>query len=123
MRNALLALASALLLVGSSACSGNAPRGREAPEATLVRVQNFNPLRVTVEVVSSGNDRRLGQVETNATETFTLPRGVNPYGLRIRVDPIGSTEVFLSDALTPSPGDAIDVQVQSNLGLTSVTLR
>lgn len=89
----------------------------------MIQVENYHPLTVTVDAVSSGEDHRLGQVETTDTERFVLPRTVNEYDLRILVDPIGSTDTYLSDELLLDSGDRIDVTVESNLGLTAVSVR
>lgn len=122
MRRSMIAAATALLVgLGSAGCASAPQADEEGP--TLVRVQNYNPLAVTVEALSAGDDQRLGQVETTDTETFALPPTVQEYDLRIRVDPIGSTEVFLSDELVARRGDVIEVEVEANLDLSTVVVR
>lgn len=118
-----IAFAAALLLaLGTLACAST-PEAADDQVPTIIEVQNYNSLTVTVDAVSSGEDFRLGQVETTDTERFTLPPTVNEYDLRILVDPIGSPRTYLSDELVFSPGDVIEVEVESNLDLTSVSVR
>lgn len=112
-------------LVLSVAVFGCASTQAGAPERapTQIRVSNFNPLTVNVYAVSSGQNLRLGQINTGRTEVFRVPRGVNEFDLRILVDPIGSRLSWMTDPLVFTPGDVIEVRIESNLDLTSVTFR
>jgi hypothetical protein len=112
-------LVLALVAFGCASTQGGAPE--RAP--TQIRVSNYNPLTVTVYAVSSGQNYRLGQINTGRTEVFGVPRGVNEFDLRILVDPIGSRLSWMTDPLVYTPGDVIEVQIESNLNLTSVTFR
>jgi len=87
-------------------------------------VENNNTLRVTVEAMSDGIDYRLGEVETADPELFRLPNAVeDAFDLHLRVDPIGSPATYVSDEIVYSPGDHIDVEVESDLDFTTVTIR
>jgi hypothetical protein len=98
-------------------------QGTSERAPTRIEVSNYNPLTVTVYAVSSGQNYRLGQINTGRTAVFGVPRGVNEFDLRILVDPIGSRLSWMTDPLVYAPGDLIQVQIESNLNLTSVTFR
>lgn len=131
MRRKLLATSMALAVgLATAACAttsdtemgatGNEPTGNGS---TIVEVTNNHPQLVTVEAVSSGFDERLGDVASNETERFELPSGVSGADLRIQVDPIGSTESYLSPRVSAAGNDVITVTVEANLGLTTVAVR
>ena len=122
MRTQLSVLAIALTLgLATVGCAGTQQGTDTAP--TEIRVENYHPLLVTVEAISDGIDYNLGQVETTDSGTFELPRGIDDiFGLRIRIDPVGSPVSFVSDEILYSPGDLIHVEVESDLDLTTVTV-
>lgn len=120
---ATVAILSIALLTTACATSGGVDWDARDEQATRVQVENFNSSRITVNAVSGGADFRLGDVGTTQTESFALPRTVSGYELQIVVDPIGSTRTYMSRRIQFNPGDVIDVVVESNLDLTSVTIR
>jgi hypothetical protein len=113
-----------LLLWVTAACAG-APSTDGPPERApvVVRVENHNPLLATVYVISSGEAYRIGQVETGEASSFSLPRTVNEFDLRIRIELVGSPQRFTSDPITAVRGDEIRVQVEGSLRLTTVSIR
>jgi FtsP/CotA-like multicopper oxidase with cupredoxin domain len=91
---------------------------------TTVEVTNNHEQPVTVQAVSSaGEDRRLGQVAADRTERFTLPASVSDADLRIQVDPVGSTESYLSPQISVGEGDVVTVRVEANLAMSTVSVR
>ncbi|MGD8288675.1 MAG: hypothetical protein PVI31_08645 [Gemmatimonadota bacterium] len=109
------------LFLGGCASAPNARPGRN--QATVVQVQNLNQNRIVVDAVSGGIDRRLGEVETGATDDFMLPQTVSLLDLQILVDPVGPPGSFMTDRINAGPGDLIELAVQPNLGLTTVSVR
>ena len=97
--------------------------GATGGETTVVEVTNNHPLLVTVEAVSSGFDQRLGQVASNRTERFELPSTASQSDLRIQVEPVGSTDSYLSPQVSVAANDVIEVTVEANLGLSTVAVR
>lgn len=117
-----IAAAAALTLaLGTPGCAST-PNPERADIPTSVEVRNSNSLAVTVDAVSLGQDYRLGTVGTTDTESFTLPDAVNLTDVRILVEPIGSTGNYLSRELLVTPGDRIEVDVESALKLTTVVV-
>lgn len=128
MTRSLLALGSAALFaVPAAGCaSADAANGFErarTEETTTIQVDNYNPMLVTVEARSRGADYRLGQVETSQSQTFELPVTADELDLQIMVDPVGSSETFLSQHIPAIPGSVIYVEVRSALDFTTVTVR
>ncbi|MDX1647919.1 MAG: hypothetical protein R3304_12305 [Longimicrobiales bacterium] len=124
MRSRLFALGTALALGLITAGCASTPSGSDGAEDTRIQVENNHPLLVNVEAVAGGVDYRLGQVETADTQVFTLPDNVDStYDLHLRVDPVGSAAVYVSDEILYTVGDLIRVQVESNLNVTTVTVR
>lgn len=120
-----VALAVGLTTAGCASAPRTEETGGELGDSpqTMVEVTNNNELLVTVEALSSGPDQTLGQVAANGTETFPLPQSIDASGLRIQVEPIGSTETYVSPQILVSRGDVVTVRVESNLDLTTVSVR
>jgi hypothetical protein len=128
MTRSLLALISAALFaVGVAGCAtadaGNGFEEGTMEERTTIQVENFNPMLVTIEAISRGTDYRLGQVETSQSQTFDLPATADELDLQIMVDPLGSSDTFVSHQVTAAPGSTVHVQVQPSLDFTTVTVR
>ena len=129
MRRELLATCIAAMVgLTTAGCASTSQTERTEGEPgdsqqTVVEVTNNNELQVSVEAVSSGGDRRLGQVAANRTATFELPDGVDETDLRIQVNPMGSAERYVSPRLRVREGDVVTVRVESTLELTTVAVR
>lgn len=107
-----------------AACASTSSGAFSEPEApTLIQVTNRNLNRVVIEALSTGRSRRLGEVETNGTETFRLPETMSTLDLRIVVDPVGPVGSFVTPEVQAGPGDLIIVTVEPNINLTRVTVR
>ena len=109
------------LLLGG--CASTPERLHRENQATVIQVQNLNQNRVVVDALSGGIDRRLGAVETTETDDFVLPESISLTDLQILVDPVGPAGSYLSDRVAALPGDLVEVRVQPNLDLTTVTVR
>lgn len=120
MKRMLPAMGAAVLL---AACASTPNVGPGENQATVIEVQNLNQNRVVIDAVSGGVDRRLGAVETTNTDDFVLPESVSLLDLQILVDPVGPPGQFLSSRVQALPGDVVEVKVQPDLDLTTVTVR
>jgi hypothetical protein len=124
MRHKLLTTCIAVTLgLATAGCATTPQEDTGEAGETVVEVTNNHPVEVTVQAVSSGADQRLGQVETNETQRFELPENVTVEDLRIQVEPVGSTDRYLSPSISVSDGDRVTVNVASNLDLTTVAVR
>lgn len=124
------AAAAVLALTLGSACGGNeqSPWGPgisgTAEGEMRVQVENNNWYQVVVKAVSgAGAEQRLGEVETTGTRTFVVPGSVSTMGVRFLIDPIGSEERYLSPEVTPRQGMLVNLRVENNLQLSTVTVR
>src|SRR5688572_6133669 len=103
-------LALAVLLMGACAtpryATDNAPSG---DRVVRVEVTNHNWMDMAVYAVSGGQRIRLGTVTTGLNQTFRLPKTLNVYSgqLFLEAQPVGSREVFRSDAIMVNPGGQI----------------
>jgi hypothetical protein len=135
--NALKTLAAALaasLTLGACAAAGPAggahlpdgPAPGPAVAATspvMLRVSNYNWMDVVVYAVQGGTRVRLGQVTSMSNASFRLParmvdNGVQ--GVRLMVDPIGSTEGWQTEGISVHPGQQVQFNVQNSLSFSSV---
>lgn len=118
-------LAAVLMATVSACASGGADMNDmvEMSEATvLVNNNHFND--VTVDVVTdAGTDYRLGTVTAADQQAFELPEGATTWDVRFLIDPLGSSQTHLTDDITVPNGGSVQVDVQSNLDLTSVSIR
>ncbi|HET9986625.1 MAG TPA: hypothetical protein VFQ38_23815 [Longimicrobiales bacterium] len=122
-------VAAALVVgLGLGGCAGAAGAGvaedaLAASQAGVVRVrvENHNWLDVNVYAVHNGTRYRLGTVTSMTGHTFQLPISMlaQTGEFRLLVDPIGSSEVFLTEPLLVSPGQQIDWSVENHLALSS----
>jgi hypothetical protein len=130
-RNTSLAVAG-LLAIG--ACSSAAKKkaqddewGTDKPviqQDIPVQVQNHNWEDMVIYAVRNSTRSRLGQVTSMSTVRFLIPRTFMGTGTDIRLlaDPIGSSQVFLTDALLLSPGVQIDFYIENHLPASSWTV-
>jgi hypothetical protein len=116
---------SATLLASGSACFR--PRNTQTPDAELptIEVRNRYLGAVVVYLVASGNAQRLGMIQSNRTESFGFPVGVNPYGpgLRLVADPVGDSETYSSETLNVSSGSVIVFTIENELRHSNVIVR
>lgn len=120
--------ALALLLVAAS-LSACGLRSRQGPasgrQEVRVQVTNNNWSQVVVYAMRDGTRWRLGEVSTMRTRTFPLDRSMQmgAGGMEILVDPLGSSEAYLTDRITVNPGETIVLHVENNLALSNYSVR
>ena len=98
--------------------------GREAREIRI-EVVNNNFADMTIYVMDSGTNFRVGDVTGKTTARFTLdPNQISPSaGLRLLADPIGSRDAFLTDPVSAGPGSFVVFTIGAALSQSYVTLR
>ena len=129
----LAAAVAAVLTLGACASSGggagavpariDGPRGVEA-SAPTIKVDNRNWADVVVYAMRGGSRVRLGMVTSMSTQTFRVPRSLltGSDNLRLLVDPIGSSQGYVSEAILVRPGQQIAFNVQNHLSMSSVAV-
>jgi hypothetical protein len=110
----------ALRLADGADAGRNASRSGEAP--TMLKVTNYNWMDVVVYAVRGTARTRLGQVSSMNSATFRVPVGMvgGMSGVRLMVDPIGSTEGYQTENLNLHAGQLVEFNVQNALRLSSV---
>ena len=133
---ALAAAVAATLTLGACAAGSGAPGSSFAPpgvaeararasagtRAATVRVENLNWSDMNVYVLQNGARTRLGTVTSMNTSVFRLPAHVlaSTASVRLLLDPIGSSEMYLTDPVQVRSGQQIALNVQNSLPLSSV---
>ena len=105
------------LLLGAlslgAACSRNSAEdvAAEPVPVTSIKVENRAFLDMTIYVYRSSQRVRLGVASGNSTAKFVIPAslmfGATP--LRFQADPIGRNRQSVSQEITVSPGDEVDL--------------
>ena len=87
-----------------------------------VVVRNHNWLDARIYAVHAGTRYRLGTVNSFQTESFELPRVLQPHtsAVQLLTLPIGSTRGYLSPEVYAEPGDVLAFQLEENLNLSSL---
>lgn len=81
---------------------------------TTLEVTNQWFADMDIYVVHSGQRLRLGLATGNATTDFVIPRAIlngPSIELRFVADPVGGTHAPVSDEITVSPGDAVQLTI------------
>jgi hypothetical protein len=112
-------LALAGLLIMPVAChNGGRPETSDDDSQTVaettLEVTNQWFSNMNIYVVHSGQRLRLGLATGNSTTDFVIPRAiVNGPSIQLRflADPIGGTHAPVSDEITVSPGDAVQLTI------------
>ena len=125
----LSAFAVAFALTAGAASAQAPPQDDEAKpvlrrEPATVRVTNNNWLDARVYVDDDGVLLPVGFIMSQQTKQFTLPTRVLATAGQVRlvVRPIGSRQVYVSQNLLVGAGDALLVELQNQLGLSSTSV-
>ena len=127
----LMKLAAAALLAGGCAYGNTTMpdavlEGAEVDDdRTLIRVTNNNWADMTIYLVRSGSQRRLGTVTSQTTRTFVVPAYMMSSSNRVHLmaDPIGSSRTVTSAPLLINSGQTAEWQLENSLGLSSMWIR
>lgn len=107
------------LLMTPVACHNGAPHETGDDDSQMVaettlEVTNQWFADMNIYVVHSGQRLRLGLATGNATTDFVIPRTiVNGQSIQLRflADPVGGMHAPVSDEITVSPGDAVQLTI------------
>lgn len=89
----------------------------------MVEVRNNNWADVNVYFIRNGARHRIGFVMSQSNRQFELPSAVlSGSGVQLFVDPVGSSETWLSSNIAVAPGDAIRWTIENELSLTSYSV-
>jgi len=126
-RRSAASIALIVLLTGCWPFGGNEdderrPQPPEEPPRAVVT--NMHWAAVNVFVVYRGSNHRLGTLTTSQTERFELPPGSDiGSDVRFIIDPIGSTQGYVTESVYAQSGQEIIVRIENNLNLTTVSIR
>jgi len=97
--------------------------GWDGPVTIEVVSNHFND--VVVYAVIGGQVLRLGMVTGKTTARFSLDedRLTGASGLRLRADPIGSRERYMSDEVMVSAGGHVVLEIGAELRMSHISLR
>lgn len=122
----------ALSLIGAGACSATrtthsrAAAGSEAEPAVrplFVQVRNQNTLDVAVYLLKGTTRFRVGTVSAMSDGVVRLPPSTEVNGsVRLLIDPIGSGEVYVTDALLLARDQQVEVTVGSVLRMSTTAV-
>jgi|GEM_PF-761449 len=103
---------------------GNHAGTRSLSAPATVKVANYNWMDVNVYAVQGGTRVRLGTVTTMGSSTFQLPARflTQSNSVRLMVDPIGSTEGYMTDGILVHGGQQISFNVQNALQFSSFSV-
>ncbi len=110
---------------GSAAAAATASGGESrSGRAPIVRVENRNWADVVVYAVRSGRKQRLGMVTSMSMSRFRIPEAmvVGTGDLQLLVDPIGSSNGYLSAPVQVGPGQDIAFNVQNYLPMSTISV-
>lgn len=104
-----------------SAAAQLAARTSQQPSA-LLHVENYNWMDVVVYAVQGNSRVRLGEVTSMTSANFRLPSRflAGSENVRLMVDPIGSTEGYITDGIVLHDGDHVAFNVQNALQFSSL---
>jgi hypothetical protein len=110
------------------ACHRGATFGADAPDPVTpeprATIRNYNWRDVTIYLVRGPTRTRLGFVNAHDSRTFVLPRALMPTGtVRLMVDPIAASGGYVSDEITVSPGQVVELAVMPYLGMSTFAIR
>jgi hypothetical protein len=117
--SALAALAG--LVIEAGACATNHGSGAaQPPERVLLTVKNTNWMDMDVFAVRGGTRARVGSVTGLTTATLRVPLNFAPDGvLQFMVDPIGSDGAYVTEKITVSPGQRVELTIGTVLRMST----
>lgn len=122
-RTLLVPLVAGLL---ASGCASSRPATGPQPAQvrTTVQVTNHNWADMVVYAIHNGLRVRLGMVTSMTTRHLPVPRNLTLSGgdFRLAVDPIGSTQGFVTQPLQIRPGSRIEFNIQNNLPISTYSV-
>jgi hypothetical protein len=117
MRRVAMVAMAACLTMAAGCAQGNDPEVAAEPvPPTRLRVENRAFLDMTIYVYRSSQRIRLGQATGNSTSRFTIPQNIvfGSTALRFQADPIGGSRAPISQEISVSPGDEVQLIIPPN---------
>jgi hypothetical protein len=119
----LLAIAT---LLSAVACARAGQAGDPSPsrqDVTTARVTNNGWLDVNVYASRGGSRQRLGMVTGQNSQVFRLPQHlIDARGVRLFIDPIGSSHGYSTELIAVAPGQQIELVVQHRISMSHYTV-
>lgn len=114
----------AVLLAAGCANARPATGPQPAETKTTVQVTNHNWSDMVVYAVHNGLRVRLGMVTSMSSRRMAVPRNLAlaTGDFRLAVDPIGSSQGFVTQPLQIRPGSRIEFNIQNNLPISSYSV-
>jgi len=130
MRRTIVVLIVLVALAGALAASCSIFRGgphSASPEPAplvILRVANHNYLDVVIYVLHDGERTRVGTVTGSSSAVLYLPPHLLGAERVIQLlgDPIGSTDVASTEAISVQPGQSIEWTLETDLSRSSVAV-
>jgi hypothetical protein len=109
------------LTMGAGACATNHGSGAaQPPERVTVTVKNTNWMDMNVFAVRGTTRSRVGSVTGLTTATLHVPTNLAPDGiLQFMVDPIGSDGAYVTERISVSPGQRIELTIGTVLRMST----
>lgn len=120
------ALVLALTLVSATPASSQTTPEKQHDQAPVkLVVKNDNFLNVHIYAERDGYAWPLGYVDGLSEGTLNIPRDLidTASEFQLRVDPVGSTLSYTTNAILLGSGHEIDLTVASDLGFTTFSVR
>jgi hypothetical protein len=112
-----LVMSAMCLSLAAGCMQNNDPETEPAQyEPTYIRVENRAFLDMNIYVYRSSQRIRLGQATGNSTTRFRIPNNLlfGATGLRFQADPIGGNRTPISQEISVSPGDEVNLVIPPN---------
>lgn len=109
------------LTLVTGACATNHGSGAaQPPERVTVTVKNTNWMDMDVFAVRGGTRSRVGSVTGLTTATLHVPTDFAPDGiLQFMVDPVGSDGTYVTEKISVSPGQRIELTIGTVLRMST----
>lgn len=121
-----LAMVSLGFALSAGSCVGHKSLGGpKEEEPVCVSVENYNFYDVWVYVERDGTRFRIGRVGGMATKELPIPNRIlsGAWRYRLIADPVGSTELAVTDDLEIIPGCRTHWALGQNLSISQVIIR
>ena len=119
-RNRLAALGAALVVLS---CSSGARTTQLSPAEAgdlPLTVTNQNWLDMAIYVVRGDSRFRIGEAVGNSTTLLRIPGTyITSWTVQLMADPVGSTDKYVTDAISVAPGEHVQLTVAPRMRMSS----
>ena len=115
-------------VLGVTACGISSSRsgamGGLETSVSQIRIRNLGWADVRVFAVREGMQHSLGTVTLMNDRTFLLPSDmIGTRGLRLRIIPIGTMRMYITDRVLVTPGQRVHLTVHDPLEFSNLVVR